>query len=424
MSKIFQDTTYEPTIVLDRVEGNLRVKGWDQPDVRFDADNKDALDVQQNDFKIEGHCRDNLYLRVPTNATVEIKIVHGEATFKSIEGDVRIGQIDGNTTLKLLGSAEIESVQGNLAASRIEGSLRVDEVIGNATVRDVEEAFIANLIHGNLNYRGVGKDIQCTSKGNVGLRLEVETGAKYKVQAGGNLSCKAEVATGAKVQLRSKAKTIRVKTPEGSDNFSAEKHEFTIGEGDAAIDLEAGERIDFSVTAPFDDFDDAVNMEFAEDMAFLADDITQQVTDQIEAQMSTLNDQLSQLSVQFGGASSDRAQRAAEKAQRKVERAQRKLELKLAATQRRAERQARKAGKRGKTRFAFTAPINIAKSKNEPVSDDERQAILQMLQDQKITVEEAELLLSALEGDLASDGNVPEAPTPPEAPEPPAESES
>ena len=39
MTKIYQDTTYEPKIILQQVEGNLRIKGWDRPEVRFDADN-------------------------------------------------------------------------------------------------------------------------------------------------------------------------------------------------------------------------------------------------------------------------------------------------------------------------------------------------------------------------------------------------
>ena len=52
-------------------------------------------------------------------------------------------------------------------------------------------------------------------------------------------------------------------------------------------------------------------------------------------------------------------------------------------------------------RFAFnwspgygTPPV----PPSEPVSDEERMAILKMLQEKKITAEEAEQLLSALEG--------------------------
>jgi predicted Holliday junction resolvase-like endonuclease len=86
--------------------------------------------------------------------------------------------------------------------------------------------------------------------------------------------------------------------------------------------------------------------------------------------------------------------RAAARTEDKLRRAQEKLERKLETARRRAERRSR--GRRSSTDWAAPFP---AEPESEPVSDNERLAILQMLEQKKITVEQAEELLSALEGE-------------------------
>jgi hypothetical protein len=62
---------------------------------------------------------------------------------------------------------------------------------------------------------------------------------------------------------------------------------------------------------------------------------------------------------------------------------------------------AQHAGHRHPERWNFGFdPLNTAEAK-QPVSDEERMVILKMLQEKKITSEEAEKLLSALEGGSA-----------------------
>jgi hypothetical protein len=90
---------------------------------------------------------------------------------------------------------------------------------------------------------------------------------------------------------------------------------------------------------------------------------------------------------------SRRAQEAAERAARKAEAAGRRAERQL-------ERQFGKhAGRRG-ARFSWSWDSSQMPraSKADPVSDEERMTILRMLAEKKISSEEAEKLLSALEG--------------------------
>jgi hypothetical protein len=164
---------------------------------------------------------------------------------------------------------------------------------------------------------------------------------------------------------------------------------------------------------------DDIEVEVGQDFESMAETITDQVTQQIESQMEMLE---SQLESQFGnianilntaGISAQKAERmskrareaserAQARAQEKMRRAQEKLQRKLEAARRRAEVRARAAERAARDRRKRAAPIDWTPPQvdtpREPVSDEERMLILQMLEQKKITVEEAEQLLAALEG--------------------------
>ena len=93
--------------------------------------------------------------------------------------------------------------------------------------------------------------------------------------------------------------------------------------------------------------------------------------------------------------------RAVERAQERVQRAQEKLTRKAENERRRAEMRAEVAQRRtavGRRAAPGSAPADAAPA---GASDAERLIILRMLEQKKITLQEADLLLSALEGPSA-----------------------
>jgi hypothetical protein len=91
-------------------------------------------------------------------------------------------------------------------------------------------------------------------------------------------------------------------------------------------------------------------------------------------------------------------EQATRRAQRKVEEAQRRIEQKTREVERRSRR-IRGGLEIGRWNWDLT-PKGVPVPPSEPVSDEERMSILKMLQEKKITAEEAERLLTALEGGL------------------------
>lgn len=105
----------------------------------------------------------------------------------------------------------------------------------------------------------------------------------------------------------------------------------------------------------------------------------------------------------LGGHISDRVERATERAQRSVERQQRRTEDRLRQAEKKVERvRARTGVDLGRWLWRRRGGTIGGDPSNEPVSADERMAILRMLQDKKITSAEADQLLAALEGEQGS----------------------
>ncbi len=402
MNRVKFETSDTPEIIIEDIDGSLRIKGWDNPKFQGDADQDDSWDINQDGDVIKLSCSSGCLLRVPEHSKITIGSVAKELMIKSIVGEIVIDEIDSQVNLKNIGKISIKTINGNLIAKHIDGDLNVNSANGNAVIRDVSGDLTMGENLGNLNFRGFVSNMDVKSEGNVALSLEPETGGNFKVTAEGNIYCKVAPDTSAKVKLISDSESIRIKSPEFSQILKQEKYELEIGEGESKLTLEAEGRIDFISYSGDDLFGEEFDFEFEENFANLADEITQQVTDQIESQMDSLTSHLDQLTtgLAFGTASGDRSRR-------KINAKRAKLERKLSQAQRKIERKARAATAKKR---AYASRYSRGKP-SDPVSDEERKTVLEMLQNNLINVEEAETLLAALEG---REPDLPNAPPPPD----------
>jgi len=411
MSRINLETSFSPIVNISQIQGSLRIKGWDRPEFRGDADLNDTLDVKQKGDTFDIKCSSGCMLRIPVESTLRIGKVERELLVKSIEGDIEIDEVGQQVILKNVSTTKIEKANSNLNAKQIEGDVFIKTITGNAVIRDVDGNLEIHDSQGSLNVRGLAHGMTANAKGNAILRFEPEPEGKYEINAAGSINCKVPPGAGGRVALKSNSKAIRVKTSELSETLNTEEYNFEFGEGTSKITLNAGGSVSFTTYRPDDAFGDEFEVAFEEDFSNLADDITQQVTDQIESQMDALSAHLNEIttSLSIGMTSSERSRRKLE-AQRSL------LERKLSRAQEKVDRKihAMEARKRAyQRRYQGGRP-------SDPVSEEERKMILEMLQAQQITVEEAETLLAALEGETLvagySDSAPPQAPTePPEA---------
>ena len=395
MARIDLTSSDSPKVRIDEVEGSLQIKAWDEDSIRIEIEDKEDLDYSFEEDVLKLSADSDCFLRVPSGSSIEIEEVGGNADIVAVEGAIKIVEISGNLSMKNVGPTTITEVAGNLNVRAVEGDLSIVEVSGNATLRDVEGNLSAKEIGSNLSLRDAEGNVTAETGGNAELRLELQTGGTYKVEAGGNLFCHIDPPGNAMVHLSSEGERMHIYTESEKQTRNVDEYEFKLGKGGADLNLSAGGHIDFRCRERSEEFSFGVDLDFVDDIAGLADEISEQVSSQVETQLDALNEQLTAL----GDRLRNSGGRAAHVAQRRVEQAQRRLERKLHS--------------RG-GRVVVTSAVKPT----EPVSAKERALILQMVQEKKISVAEAEMLLNTLEGRKPME---PEAKTEPAAETKPAE---
>jgi hypothetical protein len=391
MDRFLLDTPETPEINISKIKGTLRLKGWDRTQIRADMEYRDTLETEYEGEIITCSCESGCLVRVPNDSMLNIEEVLNDLVIKSVDGPIKINKVNGQIMVKSIGSITVEKALGNFNAKHIEGDLECGKITGNANIQDVDGQVILNKVVGNLTMRGYAASLNAAVTGNANLRLEPEPGGEYSVSAKGNINCRLEPFANATISLTSKSEKIRINLPEEKGTLSVKNHVIVLGDGESEVKLEAAGNIEISGSSEYR-YQDEFDFEEIGEFATLADDISQMVTGQIESQMDSITQHINDLTSNLPGVDT----RSSEKTRRKLEAKRRNLERKLASAERKAEFKARQAERR-LDRRRQKEQIG-RKPTSEPISNEERQKVLEMLQHQQINVTEAEILLAALEG--------------------------
>jgi len=406
MTKKNIPTTETPKIVILQVGGNLNLKGWDQTEVRFSANPEDGQ-IEELDQEIRVNCPGNCLLRVPHKAMIEIQQVDGQLLVKALDGELIVGKVGANIVLKDVAITRIDNIGGQLSAKRVRGDLQVESVGGSAIIQEVDGQFAAKAIGGSLHLQQVSGGIGARVDGDAVLRFSPVSWQAYDVDAGGGIRCQLPEDASAMINIVSGAQRIDVKRTNEVDVIRVGEHVLALGDGEATVNFSAGGKVTIENDIPNIDFGSKINidLDFGDigEFGAMAEEIAQNVGFEIEARLGMLEEQLETqlsglaLSANLAGLSEEKArkieekmkragERAAQRAEQAAERMKAKLDRKLAHAH-------RKAARKAQVHRAYHH-----QDETEPVSEQERMLILKMLEEDKISVEQADRLLSSLEG--------------------------
>ncbi|MFQ5616449.1 MAG: hypothetical protein ACE5GO_08325 [Anaerolineales bacterium] len=419
MNELVIETSETPEVVVE-AHGKLYVKGWDRAEVRARASGKDNLNLEQDGDRVTVTSqKSKCELRVPYGATLDVQVAQSETIIKSITGSINVHQANSSLTLQDVGSTIVGLVGCDLNARHVEGNLTVSQVGRFANVRNISGDFSVELVGAHLNLKSVAGDVTANAGANVTLSLNPQPGRAYKVEAHGVMTCRLPTDANAELNITGHG-PITIKIGEFAKTSLNGTQNLTLGNGSATVHLTSYgpvtvlERGADREAGDFD-FDFDFGTEFGEGMGNLSDQISQQVEEQLSSQMEMLEHQLeSQLSgisamIETSALSEEQAERIHRRTREKIARAQEKIRqaqaratIKIEKARRQAERKARKTARRAARSRGFSWTLSesggTSAPKSEPVSEKERMMILNMLAEKKISIGEAESLLTALEG--------------------------
>jgi hypothetical protein len=400
-----------PTLSVVECRGSLKIQGVPGPAVRLHADSSD-LEASQEGDTVMATCQSDLRVELPYDASIRVGRVAGDLVVKRVSGSTTLDTVDGDVSLSQVGSAVIETVKGDLSGRVVDGDLVVREVSGDMSVRNVAGRLEVGRVGRDLGVRDIQGDASAEDvRSDIRLRTGFEPGKEYRFRAAGDLVARVPAGVDAAFTLRSAGGDIRIKAP--LEDRQDEEGQVTgrLGDGGATVVLEAGKDIILVASdGQWDEFGVGmgalgaeIGAEFGVEFADLAEEIATQVEAQMEQMSAQLEHKLAHLEVELAGMdrrAAEAAERAAEQARKQVERAaervRRQAEKEAARARRRAERSRGRTWRPARPMAPKPPKPPIPEPAGEPVSDQERLTILNMVAEGKITIEEAETLLEAL----------------------------
>lgn len=398
-------------VVVEHVGADLRVRGWTRDEIKVSGDSPRVTNSEDGTV-ITIYTDEDCDISLPEGASLKIDIVDGDAKITEVRGALRLESVAGDLRLHDVGTLSIESVGSDLRVRQANGSVTITSVGGDATIYDVKGDAKIGDIGGDAYFREVSGSCVCDFVGgDLILQVAFDEANEYAVNAGGDIVCRC--ASGCDVRFQAHTDgdfQIDIDSAQRQISRNNDDYEVTLGKGSARVKLDANG--DIRILAD-DDFDLDVNIDlegvFDIDVEHIMEQ-TSRAAERARRQAERIREQVTREAERMAEDIRRQAERAAEDARREMGRGQ---------------KQKNKNGggswgwswddnkmKRG---FAPMPPMppmrpmapmppmppmgaRPADPKNDPVTNDERLAILRMIEAKQITVEEAERLLAALEG--------------------------
>lgn len=355
-----------PKIKVDSIGGDLSVVGWDG-DILVKGDD-DELRLEQGDGEISLSCDGDLALRVPKAASFEFMNIGGDASIRGVLGSIDLQNIGGDLSIRDAGSVTIGSIGSDFSLRNAKGDIHVRNAGGDVSIHEVDGKVILDSVGDDLALRGARGDVKVNVGEDVIVYLDPGVDGEYSVVAGDDILLVLPLDVNATLTMQ--GDEIDVDLPGVDPDEEATERVVVLGDGSAKISLSAGGDVRVS------NREDAG--EFAEEFG------------------------------NFAGMNFDWSG-FGERISRRVEEATRRATKRAEEAVRRAERHAERHARRGRSGLevgrwnwdfkGVPKPPTPPEPPAEPVSDGERMSILKMLAERKITAEQAEQLLAALEGD-------------------------
>lgn len=377
------ETGAAPELVIE-CKGDLEVEGHRRGElgVAIESDDEHASIVTDGD-RIVISADGDTEVRAPQSAIVRIVAVGGDLELEGFAAAVSIGHVGGDLEVQAVGDLDVRNVGGDCELEDCAGVASVGSVGGDLDARDV--AFAGRSV-------SVG--------GDVALRLAA-LDEPFTISAGGDVSLELSGDIHATVRIADSTGVRRVR----------------FGEGTVDVRINAGGEV--AVTR-----DGARGEEMKAQIGPGIGEAMREVEREMLELQRNIENMAREFSQRFAGVGVpdwkiERARRQAEAAARKMEA---KLQHHMRRLEERARREAERAAARaarsaaraerqhGRAPFAWGGPppppppppadpaaMPFEAPPQTTITDEERLTILRMVQEKKITVEQAEQLLAALE---------------------------
>ena len=365
-----------------KASDDLSVEGSDRTIMTAVVRHSDSFRYTELSGKGEVKATSDCRLVIPSSTTVTIDKVGGDASLVNLAKRVVIGKVGGDLVIQNLGGASIEAVGGDLHVNSPGGEGLETVRVGGDLYGTGVQSLSARAVGGDVYLHQVTGAITLTAGGDIEIEVTVPELPVISVIAGGDVRLVVPSVVHGQLEMTSEGNEITIHAGEQEGSWEMKQLSLSLGEGGNLVKLAAGGEITVTDQA---DLNREVNEGF------------QDIVNEWKSFGSVLEEEIRE---SFGTALNNihwatrSTTGVGEKARTKIEKARRKMETKGVSI----DHTGVNVNHNGKhVGITFGTPVSTAEKEKSGATDEERLLVLKMLQDKKITADEADKLLSALE---------------------------
>ncbi len=395
-----------------RAHADLVLQGWDKPEIRALSDSRRSVSVQTAGDHYSITCADDCDLTIPAGAKAVVERIGGDAHVRDLKEALVIQKVGGDLVVQGTVSLEILSVGGDCCVCHLNGPLSIQRIGGDLTGADIQGFLSVSNVGGDVEIEVENGDIAMNVGGDVDFTLKSFSAQKVKINSSGDVTLHLPEPADAEINLVCGG-DIEVSSS-GVNEEAEHVYSGKLGAGGARLNVRAGG--DIQVTS-----------KTSGKMQQKMTDLEEHWADLEERRANIMEEAAEQEVHGFGFYREGpevilNTDELTSRARREVEKKMRQAQERMDAAMRRMEERTRRMMDSGTIppippippvppvpptpptppifppRGSEAGPSPSANPEPSKVSEEERLLILKMLQEKKITAEEAEHLLEALEG--------------------------
>ena len=379
-----------------RSHGNLDLSGWEKNEVWINTD----LNVQRTRREGGGLYLifvDDCEIKVPYQTKLEIDRASGNARIRDVQADVMVKHISGNLAVQNVNNIQAERVSGSLLVEEVKGELKVGKVSGNFKGRQFFGNILTERINGGVSLVNVHKGARIKSSGDLNLDVAANAVGDLDLRTYAGINLNLPILADAEISTICMAQNIELRVGERSEKYNDRRKTIILGEGSQHIRLESNGRIkikaeeikEAEIARLFEELDNLwVQLKEKSEIKRKIKSIDKNPEIEVIEGFSRFAEEAMKGVIGTAGITAQIAETALQEAE---------VRIQLAVD--RIEEEMKELGIEihlGEFKQENPEPEKSGKIEDN-VSEEERLIIFRMLEQKKISVEEADRLLEALE---------------------------
>jgi hypothetical protein len=380
-----------------RISGDLVVHGWERSEISVESGDMHSLRLQQVGDQLQIESPDDCRISVPQQATLEVDKVGGDAVFRDLLGALSIRKVGGDCEISKIAELALERVGGDLALQQVSGDISIDKVGGDMSLDQASGRLSLSSTGGDLDLRDV-QNVRAVAGGDAAMGINRIDPRGYELRVGGDFHCEVPENAILDLELEAGSHSISLSLPGLITNIEKRYFKQSSGQGGVPMRVKAGGDIIIETPSLHGRKSDRFSPEEGVEGLESLDDLGERIARQVEQGLRTA-DFSARLTSEMTQRTEAITQRALQHAQSRIQATLQQLEQ---SGNPKVGLQPTGVGVPPEDFDSTPKPVSMQDDAYDPVSDEERMIILQMLEEKKISVDEAERLLNALEGGQAA----------------------